>query len=53
MINDMMTLCALVENSDNADFRLEMIGFTAHRLMELEVGGMTGAAYGDKSAERR
>ncbi len=30
-----------------------MIGFAAERLMELEVGGLTGAAYGEKSAERK
>ncbi len=29
-----------------------MIGFAAQRLMELEVGGLTGAAHGEKSAER-
>ena len=29
-----------------------MIGFVAERLMELEVGGLTGAAHGEKSAER-
>ena len=29
-----------------------MIGFAAQRLMELEVGGLTGAGYGEKSAER-
>jgi hypothetical protein len=29
-----------------------MIGFTAQRLMEREVGGKTGAGYGEKSAER-
>jgi len=52
MTNDMMTLCTLVENSDNRDFLREMIGFTAQRLMELEVGGQTGAPYGEKSSER-
>jgi len=30
----------------------EMIGFAAERLMELEVAGLTGAAYGEKSPER-
>ncbi len=30
----------------------EMIGFAAERLMELEVGGLTGAARGEKSPER-
>jgi hypothetical protein len=29
-----------------------MFGFAAERLMELEVGGLTGAAWGEKSAER-
>jgi transposase-like protein len=30
----------------------EMIGFAAQRLMELEVGAVTGAGYGEKSVER-
>ena len=29
-----------------------MVGFAAQRLMELEIGELTGAAYGGKSAER-
>jgi hypothetical protein len=44
MTEDMITLCTLVENSDNRDFLREMIGFTAQRLMELEVEGKTGGA---------
>jgi putative transposase len=52
MTEDMITLCTLVENSDNRDFLREMIGFTAQRLMELEVEGKTGAAYGEKDPER-
>jgi transposase-like protein len=52
MTEDMITLCTLVENSDNRDFLREMIGFTAQRLMELEVEGKTAAPYGEKSPER-
>jgi putative transposase len=29
-----------------------MIGFAAERLMELEVGALAGARYGEKSADR-
>jgi len=29
-----------------------LIGFAAERLMELEVGGLTGAAWGEKSPDR-
>jgi putative transposase len=52
MTDDMMTLRALMEKSPDADFLREMIGYGAQRLMELEVGALTGAAYGQKSAER-
>ena len=52
MTDDMMNLQALMEKSPDADFLREMIGFAAQRLMELEVGGLTGAAHGEKSADR-
>jgi putative transposase len=34
------------------DYLREMIGFAAQRLMDLEVGGLTGAGYGEKSGDR-
>ena len=52
MTDDMMNLRALVEKAADADILREMIGFAAERMMELEVGALTGAAYGEKSAER-
>jgi len=52
MTKDEMNLEALVGKTADGDFLREMIGFAAQRLMELEVGGLTGAAYGEKSAER-
>jgi putative transposase len=52
MTDDMMNLRAVVEKSPAADLLREMIGFAAHRLMELEVEGLTGAAYGEKSQQR-
>lgn len=52
MTDEMMNLRALVEKAPDADLLREMIGFAAQRLMELEVGGLTGATYGEKSSER-
>jgi putative transposase len=52
MTDDKMSLRALVEKTPDADLLREMIGFAAQRLMELEVENLTGAGYGQKSAER-
>ena len=52
MTDDMMTLRALLEQSSDADLLREMIGFTAQRLMALEMEGLTGAGHGERSPER-
>jgi len=52
MTDDMMTLRTLLEKSSDADLLREMIRFTAQRLMELEIEGLTGAAHGERSPER-
>jgi transposase-like protein len=52
MTDEMMTLRTLLEKSSDAELLREMIGFTAQRLMELEVEGLTGAAHGERSPER-
>ena len=50
--NDMMALRGLLEKSSDADLLREMIGFTAERLMALEVEGLAGAAHGERTPDR-
>ena len=42
----------LLAKGTDASLLREMIGFAAERLMELEVGGVAGAAHGERSPDR-
>ena len=52
MTDETLNLKALIEKTPDADLLREMIGFAAERLMEMEVAGVTGAAYGEKNPDR-
>jgi putative transposase len=52
MTNETMNLKAVIEKTPDADLLREMIGYAAERLMEMEVAGQTGAAYGEKNPDR-
>src|SRR3954465_12636126 len=52
MTDDMMSLRALLAKNSDADLLRDMIGFAAHRLMELEVESLTGAARGSRAPDR-
>ena len=49
MTNEMMALQGLLEKTSDADLVREMLGFAAERLMELDVGGKTGVAWGERN----
>ena len=52
MTDERIALRELLEKGSDATFLREMIGFAAQRLMELEVVEVTGAAHGERSADR-
>ncbi|MCX7792283.1 MAG: IS256 family transposase [Chloroflexaceae bacterium] len=52
MTDETMALRQMLEKGSDATFLREMIGFAAQRLMELEVGELTGAAPGERSPDR-
>jgi putative transposase len=52
MTNETMDLQALLEKTTDSDFLRQMIGFTAQRLMALEVETLTGAEPGARSPDR-
>ena len=52
MTDENMSLRDLLEKTADTDFLREMIGFTAQRLMELEVESLTGAPHGARAPDR-
>ncbi len=52
MTDDKIALREMLEKGSDATFLREMVGFAAQRLMELEVGEVTGAAHGERSPYR-
>jgi putative transposase len=53
MTDENMDLRSLLEKTADTDFLREMIGFTAQRLMELEVETLTGAPHGARLPAER
>ena len=47
-----MALSELAEKGADADLLREMIQFVARRMMDMDVGSLCAAAYGERSADR-
>jgi transposase-like protein len=52
MTDTMMDFKSLIEKAPDSDILRDMIGFAAERLMEMEVGALTGAGLNEKSTDR-
>lgn len=52
MTSSMIDLGELLDKTDDAGFLRQMIGYAAQRLMDLELEGLCGAGYGERSEER-
>jgi putative transposase len=52
MTIDRLHLAELIEKGSDADLLREMMTFTVNRMMDLDVEGLTGAAYGERSDAR-
>jgi putative transposase len=52
MTDENMNLRSLLEKTADSDLLREMIGFSAQRLMELEVENLTGAPHGARAPDR-
>ena len=52
MTKPTMALADLAEKGPDADLLREMIQYVAKRLMEMDVEGRCGAAFGERSPER-
>lgn len=53
MTDENMDLRSLLEETTDTDFLSEMIGFSAQRLMELEVESLTGTPLGARAPGER
>ena len=52
MTIDRLHLAELIEKGSDADLLREMMTFVVDRMMDLDVESLTGAAYGERSADR-